>query len=164
MEQPVRRKKKYSKKKSSWKSPFSLPSTLQTRTLSLKSLSKMKHTKVEPAKSSTTIARLNDSFTSRDFATTDHDVTSDSNGENFMDAEILHLPAIDHKPRLVSAAPKRENTYRMDKKVYEDSGISADESALSSDDTRYPLPDIVENSDQNKPGQLKPPPRRQPWH
>lgn len=45
-----------------------------------------------------------------------------------------------------------------------DSGISADESALSSDDTRYPLPDIVENSDQTKPGQLKPPPRRTPWH
>lgn len=43
----------------------------------------------------------------------------DSNGENFMDAEISHLPAIDHKPRLVSAAPRRENTYRMDKKVSE---------------------------------------------
>lgn len=36
-----------------------------------------------------------------------------------MDAEISHLPAIDHKPRLVSAAPRRENTYRMDKKVSE---------------------------------------------
>ncbi|XP_071155925.1 uncharacterized protein [Mytilus edulis] len=149
MEQPVRRKKKYSKKKSSWKSPFSLPSSLQTRTLSLKTLSKMKHSKVEPAKSSTTIGRFNDSFTSRDFATTDHDVTSDSNGENFMEAEISHLPAIDHKPRLVSAAPRRENTYRMDKKVSEDSGISADESptgkvAGNDDDMMFRVQEVID--------------------
>ena len=49
-----------------------------------------------------------------------------------------------------------------------DSGISADVSVSSKDsdyDTRFPLPDILEANTITKPGQLKPPPRRQhnPW-
>ena len=45
-----------------------------------------------------------------------------------------------------------------------DSGISADESAMSSDDTRFPLPDITDtNMPTTKPGVIKPPPRRKPW-
>lgn len=75
-QQPTIRRKKYRKKKSSWKSPFSLPSSLQSQPISLKSFTRSKNAKVEPLKSSRTVSKLNDSLTSRDFVTTDPDITS----------------------------------------------------------------------------------------
>lgn len=75
-QKPTVRRKKYTKKKSSWKSPFSLPSSLQSQPISLKSFGKSKNAKVEPWTSSRSQSKFNDSLTSRDYVTTDQDMTS----------------------------------------------------------------------------------------
>lgn len=69
MEKPTRKKRKIlRKKRSMWRSPFALPSSIKPNSLSLKTLSKLKHSKVEPTKNS---ARLSHSLTSRGFTTAD---------------------------------------------------------------------------------------------
>lgn len=73
MEKPTRKKRKIlRKKRSMWRSPFALPSSIKPNSLSLKTLSKLKHSKVDPKKNS---ARLSHSLTSRGFTTAD-EITS----------------------------------------------------------------------------------------
>lgn len=67
MEKPTRKKRKIlRKKRSMWRSPFALPSSIKPNSLSLKTLSKLKHSKVEPIKNS---AMLSHSLTSKGFTT-----------------------------------------------------------------------------------------------
>ncbi|XP_063420089.1 uncharacterized protein LOC134705269 [Mytilus trossulus] len=76
IERPEERKKPMSKR-TNWKSPYFLHPVKPARS-SIKTYNKLKNPKIEPFKSKTFVTPSNKKFASREFATTDYEMKSDS--------------------------------------------------------------------------------------
>ncbi|XP_071155923.1 uncharacterized protein [Mytilus edulis] len=76
IERPEERKKPMSKR-TNWKSPYFLHPVKPARS-SIKTYNKLKNPKIEPFKSKTFVTTSNKKFASREFATTDYEIKSDS--------------------------------------------------------------------------------------